>query len=187
MALAKLTVTWGTLLLFAVACKKERTPLEQLPAATQEGKNTGGWLLHDKAWIPKRSTLSRDPPVGGFWRKTKGGHSLAINFQQFTLQEVWGIGLFIPDIHKAGTFPLQEEPNITLGLRNTAYGLFYQRVNTPAVSYYTNPQAPGHVVITRFDTLQNIVSGTFEMTPQLDGGTTTIAITQGRFDLHFNR
>jgi hypothetical protein len=158
-----------------------------LPAATQEGKNTGGWLLDGKAYVPARSTLSSDQPVTGFWRKTKGGHSLAINFQQFSLQEVWGIGIFIPDVHQVGSYFLQEEPHITLGLRNTPYGLFYQRVNTPPASYYTGPDAPGRLVITRFDTIHNIVSGTFEMTPQRAGGTSTIAITQGRFDLRFDR
>jgi hypothetical protein len=43
------------------------------------------------------------------------------------------------------------------------------------------------LIITRFDTVQNIVSGTFQMIPHLDGGGSTVELTQGRFDVHFDR
>jgi hypothetical protein len=35
--------------------------------------------------------------------------------------------------------------------------------------------------------VQNIVSGTFELTPREEGGSATIVITQGRFDSHLGR
>ncbi|HEX8350349.1 MAG TPA: hypothetical protein VF598_10335 [Hymenobacter sp.] len=42
-------LTSMVLLLTAAGCKKEKTELERLPAATQEGKNTFGFLLDGKA------------------------------------------------------------------------------------------------------------------------------------------
>lgn len=175
------------LLLGLGSCKKDITPLEQLPAATQDGHNTAGWLLDGRAWVPASSTISTSSPVGGYWRRTRGGRSLSIGFHQFSLEEDWGIGFFLPNIQQPGTFMLSQVPAITSGLNTTAYGHFYQQRPSPYVSYYTGPDAPGQLIITRFDTVQNVVSGTFQMTPRLDGGGSTVEITQGRFDVHFDR
>ena len=177
----------GLLLGLLASCKKEDTPLQQLPPATQEGKQTAGWLLEDRAWIPKRSTISTGDPVNGYWRKTRGGRSLSISFRQFSKDEVWGVSFFVPDIRQAGIFTLNQLPAITSGLRNAGYGHCYYTQPGPAVSYYTGPDAPGQLIITRFDTTNNIVSGTFEMTPRQDGGGPTVEVTHGRFDLHFDR
>lgn len=46
-------------LLFNASCKKTVTPpptpplTEELPVATQEGKNTCGFLVNGKVWLPK--------------------------------------------------------------------------------------------------------------------------------------
>ena len=173
------------LLLSAGSCKKDDP--NALPDATQEGKQTAGFLLNGKAWVPKPSTISTGRPVNGSWRKTRGGHSLNLSFRQFSRQEDWGSGFFLPDIRQAGTFVLNQTPAITSGLNNAGYGQFYQQRPAPSVNYYTGPDAPGRLIITRFDTVNNIVSGTFEMTPREENGGPTIAITQGRLDLRFDR
>lgn len=173
------------LLLALSACKKDDP--NALPDATQEGKNTAGWLLDGKAWVPKTSSISTGRPVYGYWRKTKGGRSLDLSFSQFSVQDDWGIGFFLPDIKQAGTFVLNQVPAITSGLNNAAYGDYHHLRPGPRLSYYTGPSAPGQLIITRFDTVANIVSGTFEMTPREAGTGATVAITQGRFDLRFDR
>ena len=173
------------LLLALAACKKDDP--NALPDATQEGKNTAGWLLDGKAWVPKTNSISTGRPVYGYWRKTRGGNSLSLSFRQFSRQEDWAASFFLPDIRQAGTFVLNQLPAITSGLNSTGYGQFYQQRPTPSVDYYTGPDAPGQLFITRFDTVQNIVSGTFEMSPREAGTGATVAITQGRFDLRFDR
>lgn len=178
---------WLGLLLIASSCKKEETPLEQLPGATQEGQQTAGWLLDERAWVPKRSSISTGSPVDGYWQKTKTGHSLGLSFRHFAMKEVWGVTFFVSDIRQAGTFPLNQDPAILTGRKKTAYGQCYYENPSPKRSYYTGPDAPGQLIITRFDTINNIVSGTFEMTPREEDGGATIEVTHGRFDLHFER
>ena len=169
-------------------CKKEKTPLDQLPDATQEGKGTAGWLVDGKAYVPVRSSISVNPPVNGSWRKTKGGHSLGVSFHQVSVEEDWGAGFFIPDIRQLGTFELAQEPAITGGLFKAAYGEYdHLRPGPDRLSYYTSPNARGTLIITRFDTINDIVSGTFEMSPEEATTGEIIQITQGRFDLHFDR
>ena len=174
-------------LLSLVACKKDDNDPNGLPKATQEGKNIGGFLLDGKAWVPKSSSISTGRPVNAYWRKTKAGRSLDLSLRQFSVDEDLGAGFFLPDIRQAGTFVLNQIPAITSGLNNTGYGQFYQQRPSPAVDYYTGPDAPGQLLITRFDTVNNIVAGIFEMTPREENGGPTIAITQGRFDVHFDR
>lgn len=179
---------WLGLLLTVSSCKKEETPLERLPGATQEGKQTAGWLVEERAWVPKRSSISTGSPVYGHWQKTKSGHSLGLSFRRFSIDEVWGVTFFVSDIRQAGTFTLNKDPAIITGRKNTAYGqCYYEQPYPTRNNYYTGPDAPGQLIITRFDTINNIVSGTFEMTPREDGGGATVEVTHGRFDLHFDR
>jgi len=175
------------LLLAASACKKERTELDRLPDATQEGRATAGWLLDGKARVPTRSSISTGAPVDGYWEKTKSGRSLGLSFHYVSMDEDWGVSFFLPDIRRTGTFALDRVPAITSGRNDAGYGQYYSLRPGPRNGYYTGPDAPGQLVITRFDTVQNIVSGTFEMTPRQDGGATTVRVTHGRFDLRFSR
>lgn len=182
----KLFLCAGGVLALLAGCKKDPTPLDRLPAATQEGLNTAGWLLDGRAWVPVRSSISIGEPVNGYWEKTKTGHSLGISFRQFSIEEDWGADFFLPDIKQAGTFRLAQDPAITGGLFAAGYGQFYQQRPSPSVDYYTGPDAPGQLIITRFDTIHDIVSGTFEMSPRETTTGAPAVITQGRFDLHFD-
>ena len=181
----KATLLPLALLLALSACKKDDP--NALPDATQEGKNTAGVLLDGRAFVPKPSSISTGSPVNGYWRKTRGGNSLSLSFRQFSRQEDRGVSFFLPHIRRASTFALNQVPAITNGLNNAAYGQYHQQRPTPSTSYYTGPDAPGQLIITRFDTVANIVSGTFEMNPREAGTGATVAITQGRFDLRFDR
>lgn len=184
---ATLAFTLPFVLLSLSACKKDENDPNGLPKATQDGKNTGGFLLDGKVRVPKASSISTGRPINGYWRKTKAGRSLDLSLRQFSVDEDWGAGFFLPDIRQAGTFVLNQIPATTSGLNNTAYGQFYQQRPSPTVDYYTGPDAPGRLIITRFDTVNNIVAGTFEMTPRETSTNATITISEGRFDLKFDR
>jgi hypothetical protein len=97
-----------------------------------------------------------------------------------------GVTFFLPNIQRAGTFVLNQDPAITGGLFAVSYGQYYHRRPGPALDYYTGPNALGELVITRFDTVQNIVSGTFTMSPREASTGEPVQITQGRFDLKFD-
>ena len=67
--------------------------------------------LHGQALLPdpgagptRRSDLTANPPVTGYWRKTKSGRSLSLSFRHISGQQNSGAGFFVPDIRQAGTF-----------------------------------------------------------------------------------
>ncbi len=103
------------------------------------------------------------------------------------MEEHWGVSIFLPDIRQPGTFPLNRAPTRLTPQLSPGYGQYYRARPDPDRNAYTGPDAPGQLLITRFDTVKNIVSGTFELTPRQDGGVETYAVTHGRFDLHFDR
>ncbi|WP_035557859.1 hypothetical protein [Hymenobacter sp. IS2118] len=173
--------------LFAASSCKKDDPESSLPKATQEGKGTGGFLLDGKALVPKASSISTGRPVNGYWRKTRGGRSLDLSLRQFSVQEDWGVGFYLPDIRQPGTFLLNLAPTYLTPQFNPGYGQYYRSRPDPDRDAYTGPDAPGRLIITRFDTVNNIVSGTFEMSPREVSTNAGITITQGRFDLRFER
>ncbi len=177
----------AAVLFAASSCKKDDLDPNGLTKATQEGKNTAGWLFDGRAWVPKSSSISTGPPINGYWRKTRGGRSLSISISQFSRQEDWGVGFYLPDIRQPGTFLLNLAPTYLTPQFSPGYGQYNRSRPDPDLNAYTGPNAPGRLIITRFDTVNNIVSGTFEMSPREVSTNAVITITQGRFDLRFDR
>ncbi|RTQ48497.1 hypothetical protein EJV47_16125 [Hymenobacter gummosus] len=170
------------LLLLAAGCKKEpKTEVEKLPRATQEGKNTAGFLLDGRAWLPSASDLTASGPVGA----RREGRSLTVYMvRNGSSSERVTVNLFLPEIFIAGAFLLNRTPNISLGYR-PAHGLFSQYAAFPNGYYFTGPDAVGELVVTRFDTVARVVSGTFEMRVREPNTGQTRQLTQGRFDARF--
>ncbi|UOR05299.1 hypothetical protein MUN82_20495 [Hymenobacter aerilatus] len=164
----------------------EKDPFNRLPNATQKGKNTAGFLLEGEAWLPEGKFLtSTRNPVSGFWRKTPRGSSLGLSFLQVNSAKARfsGVDIYLVGIRQPGTYSLQQEPDINLGERRQGYASFFISQPAPSIQYYTGPTAPGTVTITRLDTINRIASGTFDLTLLEDGGTRTVRITKGRFDV----
>lgn len=172
------------LLTAASGCKKEKTELEKLPAATQTGQGGAGFLLDGKAWLPEASSLiGTGGAVSASWRRTAAGRSLRVGFSRDS--DETSAGFFIPHIRQAGTFQLDQSASITLGDRNPAYGIYVMFKPVPDRLFLTGPSATGTLVVTRFDTVARIVSGTFDLTVKEETGPETHQLTQGRFDLTF--
>ncbi|TGE17607.1 hypothetical protein [Hymenobacter elongatus] len=112
------------LLLTASACKKEKTELEKLPDASHTGSGAGAFLLDGHAWLPDDSPFIGGG--GGFlaqWRRTKTGRPLELTFSKAS--DRTGLNIFLPDVRKTGTFQLNQQANIMLGDRNSAYAVYY--------------------------------------------------------------
>lgn len=168
-----------------LSCEKE--PLNQLPAATQKGKNTAGFLVDGEAWLPKHSTLNPgNNPVNGYWEQTTKGLILGLSFSDKSQDTPSGLSITLRGVLGPGTYPLDQAPHINLGEGRSSYASYYRLEPAPAVQYYTGPTATGTVTLTRLDLVQHIASGTFEFTLLEEGGTRTVQITKGRFDVHLN-
>lgn len=164
-----------------LSCEKE--PLDQLPAATQKGQNTAGFLVDGKAWLPKGNyIMGVYEPVNGSWKRTAAGPSLNISMSYKTRDTRSGVGIHLMGVRQPGNYTLSQAAQVNLGNAAGSYATYHKEY----VSYYTDPPAGGSVTITRLDTVKHIASGTFELLLLEDGGTRTVQITQGRFDVRLS-
>jgi len=159
------------LLLSGIACRKHRMDNNGLPPATQEGKNTLGFLLNGKPWTPKgyngtsNLNITYDPTYQGGSITIAAYRIMSDNDRQF-------ISFSVDSIQK----PINiEKPDHELGFYFAIKNLCeYNSVD----SIYWD----GKLEITKLDKDQGIISGRFDAIlykPSCD----TIRITDGRFDL----
>ncbi len=165
-------------LLLAFSCKKKDVaPIDQLPAATQEGKMTMGCLVNGKAWTPKgnNGTLR----LGFIYEPgyANGSFSLgAYRLLSDTDQEFLTIGG--SNLNSQREFSLDgSDVSLASYMRLTAGGVCF---------YYRESEVyrEGKLVITRLDVPNHIIAGTFEFTLARPG-CDTIRVTDGRFDMKF--
>ncbi|GGE99366.1 hypothetical protein [Hymenobacter cavernae] len=174
-------------LLLTTGCKKEKTELERLPVATQEGKNSAGFLLDGKAWLPAQCYVCSDSPIRGYSINTsRDGRILSLTFVRFPKdgKEGESLSFYLPHITKPDYFALDKVavPLARTNPANATLGILKSSSRYPVV-FDTGPDAVSSVTITRFDTVAHIVSGTFDLTVQEENGSETHQLTDGRFDL----
>jgi len=173
-------------LLALPACKKDNTDPNGLPAATQEGKNTAGFLLNGQPWLPKASYVGNNPyTVSASYGPIRRAHRLAVSmFRYQDVNNSQSLTLYLAGVRTLGTYQLNQEidPFVISGLEPSHA---YYRITSGARDFYTGSTARGQVVITRLDTVARVVAGTFEAKLREEGGPDSLAITQGRFDLKF--
>lgn len=176
------------LCLLANSCKKDNTDPNGLPPATQAGKNTAGFLLDGKPWLPKGSPTSLQP-YGVSWPRfrVQGGRTLEINFFRYNSKDdLTAVNFHFPDVHHSGTFDLSQYINTgVISGPQPPYAVYSIYEPGPDRKFYTGSTARGQIIITRFDTIARVVAGTFDAKLKEDGGPDSLSITQGRFDLTF--
>jgi len=180
----------GLVLLSLSACKKDNLDANGLPKATQDGNNTAGFLLDGQPWLPaKNPSTPGTLPVGANWssRLYQGGRALQLSFARYGANnEITAFNVLFSDVRKAGTFALDQDINpVVISDPRPPFAVYNIYSPTPKRTFYTGAQARGQAIITRFDTVARVVSGTFEAKVLEDGGTATHDITQGRFDIKF--
>ena len=157
-------------------CKKSNVDSNGLPAPTQDGKNTIGFLLNGQPWKPQgvRGTgnLSIDYDAGF----NEGIFSIvAYNFNTPLSQQ------FIIGVRDSLNFI---NAPITLALNRTSlYSLSY---NNPCdyFNQLNDVASIGSLTITKLDRTNRIISGIFNATLSKTG-CSEIKITEGRFDMKF--
>ena len=158
-------------------CKKNKPDSNGLPAATQEGKNTLGFLLNGQPWIPlgfngtANLSIDFDP---GFNNGVVG--IAAYRILSNNVKETFGIG-----ITDSLNFLV---PKYTIGLSNKS--LYRVRFGRYCSFFSTdsNTNVSGMISISKLDRTNKIVAGTFNATLSKDG-CDTIEITEGRFDMKY--
>lgn len=183
------------LLLLSVACGNRDdsvTPEQQLPAETQSGANTFGCLVNGKLFFPRDgvpSVASNGTPKGlevigsptGFdYREIEASNfkdGKPINYFTLHLQSLNSLG--------TGVYNLKQS-NFKRGLDGIMDNYFLIRAfdyNEGIWKWYGSYDGSGKITITRYDSTNFIISGTFSGKVRTEDGNNEIEITQGRFDI----
>ena len=169
-------------------------PQQPMPDATQTGANTAGCVVDGLPWVANfYDTTIGVPaprPVWASWDNVSVGrpNHLSLRFLKDIADKAQAhhdtrIELELPGITRPGTFVLDQVATPRQG--NPAYASFTFHKPNPNQELLTGPGSPGRVVVTRFDTLARIASGTFEFTARQATGAGAVRVTEGRFDCTF--
>jgi len=166
-------------LLSLTACNKE---VSELPEATQTGANTFGAKVDGVMWVPQG--------FGPFpsnnllqVRYNTSTSVLIINARNFASSpKETEFEILLVGVHGPGTYVLNSK--ITSFPTDLNYGYFIKRKIIPLDEWVTSPVQTGSVTITKLDTVNLIVSGTFSFSAECMNGTAApLQVTEGRFDL----
>ncbi len=169
------------LLCFSFAqCRKDKdNQKDELPPITQTGANTFGCLVNGKVFIPKGYNGTGTPnPKVRFDVGLNGLPYLQIESEQLNYdhKSEGYIIVSFANITATGIYDLPTF-NFLIGWEKVLHNCF-----TPAFDSSLNKLGSG--IITRYDKVDRIISGTFDC--KFKGqNCDTVYITQGRFDFKF--
>ena len=174
-------------------CENEQPePTLTLPPVTQTGANTLGFLVDGRVWITYGSTC--------FY----GAGGCAANTLLADYSRRWGLDMhtYLSTPNRNESFNLQLDSLVRIGSYPTttyyvpgttrrAVRSFWltthvgDRANETSFSSFAKG-SKASITITRFDTVQRIIAGTFEGTlRQNNDSTKRLHVTDGRFDVHY--
>lgn len=166
-----LLVTWT--LLIVNSCK----PKDALPAPTTEGLNTFGCKINGKVWIANGIRNDQGPAA----------KAIEVEFRPLSATTFYLL------IHTNAS--TKDRVQLTLPKGVLGINRLTNRYDDPFAIYYDNQfrlfnsmdAKPGNVVITRLDTINRIVSGTFEFDAQYPVSKEIVRVTEGRFDIDLDK
>jgi hypothetical protein len=175
----KLLFVLGAAVLIA-SCKKKS---DELPPATQTGANTFAAKVNGNIWttsgfgpFPANDILSVVRYGSGEIKINARNFSSSPNETEF---EILVVGANAP-----GTYALNT--TVPRGTFGSSYAYYVKRRFTPENEWMTNNTHTGAVNITRLDTINRIIAGTFEFQMlNLYNAPQPIVVTEGRFDVKY--
>lgn len=151
-----------------------------LTPTTQEGKNTFSCKVNGKVWIPDGTGDwfgVTNPINGGFTINNADKRTIYLRTYKQDKTELY---IFLKTI-AVGTHELNQDTyRIDRDFFPENYGWYR---GADGVSFITNRNQTGRVIVTKADTLSGVISGTFEF----EGGNSLgqkVKITEGRFDVN---
>ncbi len=189
---------WILFTLGRCECNPEPSPDDQLPAETQEGKNTFGCKVNGEVWLPRASIglaipagvdLSYDPSFNGGTMSLKATRWYRdANDQNISTRDY--IDVAIGQLNKPGQYSLNTADQ--QGIGDYSSGTQDERDKTKQTGCdYNEPgdTRTGTLTITKLNLINHILSGRFEFaitkTDSLPNCPRLIQVSEGRFDMRF--
>ena len=166
-----------SVILFFESCDPfESVKKEELPPATQEGKNTFGCLVNGKVWLPKGNAGGVSGSLDASYDSMQAGGTFDILAHRI-LSDIDRnyIYIYMTNLRAAGEYDLCCE-QVGTALFDYSQDCNFDRD--------TLVHRAGRLVITKFDHSNRIASGTFEFT-LFKSNRDTLYVTDCRFDMKF--
>ncbi|KHJ39502.1 hypothetical protein PBAC_00090 [Pedobacter glucosidilyticus] len=172
----------GYLSLSASSCKKDKTGIDALPAATQEGKNTFGCLVNGEVFIPQVRGLGLGQvPLSCYYSyentNSRKGYYLSISATDSKNSPLRGVDIDTDSLKIEQSKIYKLEKAGAKGIASAEYVASLDR-------YYTSSVASGKLKITKLDESKKIISGTFCFDAVNETGE-KVEVREGRFDLKY--
>jgi len=175
----KLTYYLAALVLLTFAsCKKSKPDSNGLPAVTQDGKNTLGFLLNGQSWKPQGNNGTANLSIDFDAGVNNGIFSLsAYKIINSSRRQRFGLGI-------KDSLNLISIPKTYILGNGTLYGAAYADDICTFDYFDSTINRSGNLTITKLDRTNRIISGTFSAT-LTKAGCAEVKITDGRFDMKF--
>lgn len=169
------------LLILVLSCNNDdeapENPADRLPPATQTGEQTFGCLIDGKPFFPDKIGGGRPT---AFYQFVDGTYTLGISASRTGDEPSKSLSIGALDVDGLNEVSYQLKSEV----KGNFYGLFLLDGGI-VLDSPTTDTLPGKLIITRFDDVDHIISGTFEFTVIGTEGE-QIKITDGRFDLNYS-
>lgn len=164
-----------TIILLSLSCKKEY----EFPDITQEGKGTFGCKIDGRVYVPRTEHPPFSTYLNSFMELLDDGminFSISVSHEKTNTMGPLRIRYQgSPEGLKPGKYSMNGP-----GMDPGGYSAEYEYRD---VSYRTREGEPSEIVITRFDCIEGIISGTFRFTLLHPTSDERIEVTEGRFDV----
>jgi len=153
--------------LYLSACNKIYIE-PNLPAETQTGANTFGCKVNGKKWIPKAWFVFN---MGASWYN--GSFRIWEVRYTNTPKVDQQISIRVESVNGTGSYVLNKIHHVQ----------FRNQLNS--CDYNTDSLNTGHLIITKLDTINKIISGRFDFKVK-QAGCPDIEVSEGRFDYNYH-
>lgn len=170
------------------SCSKDDNYKDGLPAETQIGKGTAGCLVNGNVFIPKGNNQF-GPTLSCFYQRDQYGFHLGLSISAKGKGETKSVNVATNSeaLVENSTYELVAITTDAINNQyNSNFGEFIiASAYVQTTYFYTTNLSKGELKITKLDTLQNIISGTFWFDAVNSSGEKT-EVRQGRFDMRYN-
>ncbi|MDO7875107.1 hypothetical protein Q5H93_10225 [Hymenobacter sp. ASUV-10] len=178
----------AAILLALSSCQKDDISPDELPPATSTGAETLGFVIDGSGWKPAGQKCGiygcTDNKVEASSYVANGRRQLLLTADRTDGSRNESFILQLDSLPGPGVYRSNSGgPGATGGEAGTK---IYFANSKQSLQYQSRP-GTATITITKVDTVQNIVSGTFEGQLSRLGGSGTVQVASGRFDVLYNR
>ncbi len=173
----------ASVVLCLTSCEKcknafQTNPSETLPPYTDTGANTFGCLVDGNVFRPNRNIFSTAVELSCDYQIVNGYPVFGIGARDFIKKTSVGVGM--------NRIYLTRDTVIQLVAPGIGVASGYY-ADSSSVEYGVQNANPGTLNILHFDSVRNIVAGTFWFDAVDTASGKVVQVRDGRFDVHFTR